>query len=257
MYVSTCMVRRFGNRRWFAFVREAGLVASVGLLSVLSACTLLDKTERCETDPCGEDSLVTTQWASLFDGTTLNGWRVHGEQGVWRVENGEIIGELVKKSPYAYLVTERKFKDFDLELQLLFESEEGNSGVFFRCDFPAWKNKDKQKNVVPYEKRVHIVGPQAEFAPPNHPHTGRLFDAKIGKWISPELTEVQQMMHRFQEWNRMRITAIGNYVTVYLNGYLMAELVDYKFRPDGVIALQLHAGKAMKARFKDIRIRER
>ena len=218
---------------------------------------------------------AANRWMPLFDGKTLAGWHVQGEPDVWRVDDREIIGELVKKSPYAYLCTDRTFGDFELELDMLFESDDGNSGIFFRSTFPPQCANDKCNEVaralaedaepficpkcghtesLPYERRVHIHGPQAEFAPQN---TGGLYDAGGGGWINEdELTEDKQKAHRLGEWNRFRLKAVGDHVTVDLNGVRISDVNDHPFAKQGHIALQLHAGGAMKVRFKDIRIRK-
>ncbi|MEY3898160.1 MAG: hypothetical protein RLZZ214_3681, partial [Verrucomicrobiota bacterium] len=59
-------------------------------------------------------------------------------------------------------------------------------------------------------------------------------------------------------WNSYRIVAQGFMLRHFVNGKLAAEIQDVQ--PDkraakGVIALQVHAGPAMKVEFKDLRIR--
>ncbi|GMU24057.1 MAG: hypothetical protein AMXMBFR13_41340 [Phycisphaerae bacterium] len=186
----------------------------------------------------------------------------------------EIVGELTKESPYAYLVTDRTFKDFELKLEMVFDSEQGNSGVFFRCSFPPQCTKCNEvarglredvqdfkcpkcgnTESLPYKERVHIHGPQVEFAPPGD-HTGAVYDARVGKWVNLEaFTPLAEKLHRFHEWNDLRLKAIGDHVLVYLNGLLVTELKDYSLPDDGVIALQLHAGGPMRVRFRDLQIR--
>ncbi len=213
-------------------------------------------------------------WKRLFNGRTLDGWHVQGEKDVWRVEKGEIIGELVKPSPYAYLATDKTFGDFELKLQMRFDSQDGNSGVFFRCSFPPQCAKcgevarELPEDVtsfhcpkcghdmsLPPEERVHIHGPQAEFAPPGQ-HTGALYDARGAGWINQDkVTDMMQKMHRFHEWNEFRLKAAENHVRTWLNGYPISDVKGYSFPGQGIIALQLHAGGPMKVRFKDIVIR--
>lgn len=196
-------------------------------------------------------------WEKLFNGESLAGWHTHGEENVWHVRDGMIVGELIRQSPYAYLVTDRKYGDFELKLNMIFDSNDGNSGVFFRCDFPEERNKDKATGVIPpYEKRVHIAGPQAEFAPPGN-NTAGIYDAAKMGWVNQDdMTDQKQKMHRFHEWNEMRIRMIGSHITTWLNGYLVSDISAHEFPREGIIALQLHAGGPMKVRFKDILIRE-
>lgn len=214
------------------------------------------------------------KWTPLFEGKSLNGWHTHGEPGVWRVEDGQIVGELVKPSPYAYLVTDETFGNFELKLEMLYDSPGGNSGVFFWSSFPpqcAECNeviraaseaetdvacpKCGSRRIVPYAGRVHIHGPQAEFAPPGS-NTGGLYDSRFGTWINPDqFTPEMQAAHRFGEWNSFLITASGRNATVVLNGQTVSDVKGYDFPAQGHIALQLHSGDAMKIRFRNICVR--
>lgn len=213
-------------------------------------------------------------WMPIFDGRTLKGWHTQGEPDVWRVEEKAIVGELAKPSPYAYLVTDASFGDFELKLQMRYETNSGNSGVFFWSTFPpqcaqcgevvrglprdvsVFKcPKCGHDKAVPLPQRVHIHGPQAEFAPPKQ-NTGGLYDARIGRWINEgQFNEMMHKMHRFEEWNELRIIAAGRDVLVYLNGYRVGEVRGYDFPEEGQIALQLHSGDAMRVRFKDLQVR--
>ena len=210
----------------------------------------------------------------LFDGKGLAGWHTHGEKGVWRVEGGQIVGELVKESPYAYLVTDDRHGDFELQMQMRFESNDGNSGVFIRCNFPphcAQCNEVARKlpeqpaafkcpkcggtESLPYGQRVHIDGPQAEFAPTM---TGAIYEAGGEGWLNEDKFKAKDYMaklHRLGEWNDFRVTAQGRRIRTWLNGLMISD-IEHDLRPEGIIALQLHAGGAMKVRFKDVRIRK-
>ena len=58
-------------------------------------------------------------------------------------------------------------------------------------------------------------------------------------------------------WNSYRIVAQGYVLRHFVNGRLAAEVQDMqpeKRSAKGVIALQMHAGPAMKVEFKDLRI---
>jgi hypothetical protein len=219
---------------------------------------------------------TTGKWQSLFNGENLEGWNVHGEPDTWYVENDQIVGELTEKSGYSYLVTERVFNDFDLKLEALFESEKGNSGIFFRSTFPPYCPKceynvfrdlpetaqygqcEKHGRVKapPYQMRAHIHGPQAEFAPPSH-FTGGIYDAGGGGWVNKDqATPARKQAHKFQEWNTMRIKAVGDHVEVWLNSMKISDITEHDFAEEGKIALQLHAGGKMQVRFRNLRIRE-
>ena len=63
---------------------------------------------------------------------------------------------------------------------------------------------------------------------------------------------------KLDDWNQVRIVAKGNHIQHYLNGTLILDFTDNHptlALSEGVIALQLHAGKPMFAEFKDIRLK--
>ena len=58
-------------------------------------------------------------------------------------------------------------------------------------------------------------------------------------------------------WTDLLVSAIGNNITVYLNGTKVTELLDdAKCLKEGHIALQLHGGQDMRVQFKDLAIQE-
>ncbi len=226
---------------------------------------------------CGESASKTGCWKPLFNGKDLDGWHTQGEPDCWRVADGVITGELSKPSPYAYLATDKKYDNFELKLQMIFDSENGNSGLFFRCSFPPHCAKcnevarDLPEDVkdfkcpkcgstetLPMSKRVHIHGPQSEFAPAKDTGspTAAIYDARGHGWINlDKIDKRMRQMNHMHEWNELRLIADGNHIVTYLNGYLISDISDYDFPKTGIIALQLHTGDAMKVRFKDIVIR--
>jgi hypothetical protein len=59
---------------------------------------------------------------------------------------------------------------------------------------------------------------------------------------------------RAKDWNDYEIFCQGDSIRLTVNGLVTAELKDAA-RVSGVIALQLHRGPAMEARFRNIRLR--
>lgn len=64
---------------------------------------------------------------------------------------------------------------------------------------------------------------------------------------------------KLDEWNKVVIIAKGKNIKHFLNGRLILDFTDND--PElalnqGVLALQLHAGKPMWTEFKDIRMKE-
>lgn len=168
---------------------------------------------------------------SLFNGKDLSGWVVHGTEK-WYVDNGELVCESGPDKEYGYLATEEKYKDFDLSLEFLQESN-GNSGVFIRSSLEGTK----------------ISGWQAEVAPPGH-HTGGIYESYGRGWLIQPETEPE---FEPTQWNTLRVRAVGDEVTTWVNGEQAVFLKDEKIgAANGQVALQIHDGGGVKVRWRNI-----
>ena len=67
-----------------------------------------------------------------------------------------------------------------------------------------------------------------------------------------------EKLFRLDDWNDVIIIAKGSHIQHYMNGQLVLDFTDSEDRAltDGVLALQLHAGKPMWAEFRDIRMKQ-
>lgn len=180
-------------------------------------------------------TLAAQETVSLFNGTDLIGWTIHGTER-WYVENGELVGESGPDAGYGYLATEANFEDFELTLDFLQEAN-GNSGVFIRS----------------HVEGTRISGWQVEVAPPGG-YTGGIYESYGRGWLlQPELGKATAL--RMGEWNTMHIRVVGDRVTSWLNGVEMADLVDEQIgKADGHIALQIHDGGGIKVRWRNLRL---
>ena len=207
---------------------------TTGPVAVLAAC--MGTAPGADRPGAGDgDSDSPAEAISLFNGRDLSGWRVHGTER-WYVEGGELVCESGPDAGYGYLATERTFRDFDLTLDFRQEAD-GNSGVFFRSSLEG----------------TVISGWQAEVAPPGL-FSGGIYESYGRGWLvrpAPGLDGVLRM----GEWNTMRIRAVGDSVTTWLNGTEMVRLVDEKVgEARGAIALQIHDGGGIKVRWRDLHI---
>tara|TARA_B110000285_G_scaffold32699_1_gene34142 strand:- start:1535 stop:2128 length:594 start_codon:yes stop_codon:yes gene_type:complete len=179
---------------------------------------------------------ATAQKTSLFNGSDLEGWNIHGTEK-WYVAAGVLICESGPEEKYGYLSTDKFYDDFILTLEFKQEAN-GNSGVFFRSTLEGTK----------------ISGWQVEVAPPNH-DTGGIYESYGRGWlIKPDAKKDKAL--KMGEWNKMKIRVVGEKVTTWLNGKKMVYLSDEKIGAGkGAIALQIHDGGGIKVMWRNINIK--
>jgi len=181
--------------------------------------------------------LLKSQSVSLFNGKDLSGWEIYGTEK-WYVEDGLLICESGPDAEYGYLGTKKTYKDFELTLEFK-QQADGNSGVFFRSSIEGTK----------------ITGWQAEVAPPGH-NTGGIYESYGRGWLIKPDPEKDKAL-KMGDWNTMKIKAVGDKVTTWLNGQMMIEFEDSKIGDaEGSIALQIHSGGGIKVLWRNINIKE-
>ena len=84
-------------------------------------------------------------WENLFNGKDLSGWKTLAGKAPYSIEDDAIVGTMVKGTPNSFLVTEKEYGDFILELDVKLEGTETNSGVQTRSHFDAAANNGKGK----------------------------------------------------------------------------------------------------------------
>lgn len=164
---------------------------------------------------------------ALFDGRSLEGWSVMGGKAPFKIVDGAIVGTAVPDSPNTFLVSDERFDDFILTLDLKINGRL-NSGVVFRGNSdPAYRNG-----------RVH--GYQAEADPSDRKFSGGIFEEAMSGWLYP-LNRGQKCRDAFivGEWNSYRIEAIGRDLRTFVNDVPCARLV-HEGRTEGFIGLQVH-----------------
>ncbi len=200
----------------------------------------------------------------LFDGHTLKGW--DGDLNYWRVENGAIVGEIPKGQSLnknTWLIwKDGTLGDFDLRVQVkLTGLPAANSGIQFRC---------QAENVD------HVSGYQADFDM-GAVWLGRIYDehgrallVERGTRVAIDPSGKRQVeafapagqyavLFRENDWNDYRIVAIGDRVSVYVNGTLFSELKDQQTGEQdlkGQLAFQLHSGPETRVEFRNIRLED-
>jgi hypothetical protein len=210
----------------------------------------------------------------LFDGKTINGWIQRGGKAKYTVEDGMIVGTTVPKTPNSFLCTEKDYGDFILELEFKVDPAM-NSGVQFRSecfDEPVTIKVGDKEIKIP-AGRVH--GYQYEIdMDVNRKVNGKprlwtagVYDEARRKWLYPGIlggdeaafSEQGAKICKHNDWNHVRIEAVGDSIKTWLNGALAADFKD-SMTPKGFIALQVHdvgdRQEPMYVYWKNIRIKE-
>ncbi|MFC7338170.1 DUF1080 domain-containing protein [Haloferula chungangensis] len=205
-------------------------------------------------------TLLGQEKETLFNGKDLSGW--DGDPRLWQVVDGVLVGETddadKKVKANTFLIWQGgELGDFDFEVTAKVKGN--NSGVQYRSriiDAAKW-------SVGGYQMDMH---PKQEFLAMLYEEKGRGISCQRGqkvvleKGAKPKVTEKLPMSEvKLEEWNTYRIEARGNVVKHFVNDELAAEITDNdpeKRSLKGVLALQLHAGPAMKVEMKDISLKK-
>jgi len=178
----------------------------------------------------------------MFNGKDLTGWKTTGN---WIVEKGGIValhprpGEHGWQRYDAYLTTERKYRDFILDLEFKI-AKGGNSGVFLRVGDPTSQvNSGFEVQILDTHGKKNITA---------HDCGGVIGTAVPSK----------NMARPAGEWNRYVITCAGNHLEVEFNGEKIIDLdlskSGLKDRPpEGYIGFQ---DEAKLVYYRNVRIKE-
>jgi hypothetical protein len=243
------------------------MIRCLGLLSivVLTGALAAEENRTAPAEPA--------EMRPLFNGKELTGW--DGDPRLWSVKDGVIHGETTAENAAkgnTFLIwKEGKLKDFELRLSFRC-SATNNSGIQYRSKHieegkpnNAWvvrgyqhelRNEMKLPNVAGFiydeggkRGRLCLVGEQAVWTAEGKKEvTGSLLDqAAFEKFF------------KLDDWNDVVIVAQGNHIRHYLNNTLVVDFTDNDPKlalQEGILALQLHAGKPMWVEFKNIRLKE-
>ena len=174
----------------------------------------------------------------LFNGKDLDGWA--GDPDLWHVESGAIVGSTDGKptAKNTFLVAKQEYKNFILKLK--FKLRNHNSGVQFRSEF---------------QSKYVVSGYQADIA--DNSSMGMLYE-ELGRGRlkladrRKRQARSQGRLERLCDHGRRPTHHAGHQ---WLHGRRLHR-DERQGSDEGVIALQLHAGPAMKVEFKDIEIAE-
>ena len=190
----------------------------------------------------GFEAATETGFEPMFGAGSLAGWQTTGNwivdaEGVVRLEPRP--GESGWQRFDAYLMTERTYADFELDLEFKF-APHGNSGVFMRVADPA--------SPVDTGLEVQILDTFGKEDVGHHDCGG------VIRTVGP----TKNMVKQAGEWNRYRIRMVQSQLTVVLNGEQIVD-VDLSRTPMKDRPLRGHIGfqdEGKRVWFRNVRIRE-
>ena len=209
---------------------------------------------------------------TLFNGKDLTGW--DGDPRLWSVKEGVIHGETtfenVTKGNTFLIWKDGTLKDFDLRLSFRCNAT-NNSGIQYRSKHIT--EKPSNQWVVrgyQHELRNEVKFPNtSSFIYDEGGKRGRIcLVGEVASWETDgkkvkrsDLIDQEgfEKLFKLDDWNDVVIIGRGNRVQHYLNGQLILDFTDNDpalALKEGVLAVQLHAGKPMWAEFKNIRVKD-
>jgi Domain of Unknown Function (DUF1080) len=167
---------------------------------------------------------------AIFNGKDLAGWE--GAADMWRVEDGEIVGQHKGRANNEFLFSKFEASDFRLTLRIkLVNNDDGNSGVQFRS-----------RKLPPHEAK----GYQADVG---KGWWGKLYEESARGLL---VKEGGEQFVKKGDWNTYEILAIGHRIKMALNGHVVVDFEDPKGDLKGLFAMQVHSGPPTEVRFKDL-----
>jgi hypothetical protein len=223
-------------------------------------------------DPAAAAPPEAGEYRPLFNGRDLSGW--DGDPRLWSVRDGVIHGETTEEHPAqgnTFLIwKDGVLKNFELRLSFRCNAT-NNSGIQYRSKHITegnprnnWvvrgyqheiRNEVKLPNVSGFiydeggkRGRICLVGERA------------VWEGDAKKVVGEPLIDQQEFekLFRLDDWNDVVIVAEGERIRHYLNGRLILDFTDAPELAlrEGILALQLHAGKPMWVEYRNIRLKE-
>ncbi|MBB6460494.1 3-keto-disaccharide hydrolase [Flammeovirga kamogawensis] len=218
------------------------------------------------------------QKKSLFNGETFEGWE--GNNGVFRIENGAIIGGSLDKplKKTHYLNTAKKYANFKLNLKvkIIDQDSSANAGISFRASrIPNSPHVAAYQADLGYGRAKGMFNFSGEKVKPKnmnqrYPLWGTLVDEcreDHFRYPKPKLfpiifldvpeRELVENTINYGGWNDIEVMANGGEIRIRLNGVETANFIETAdVAKEGYICLQAHHGAPFEVHYKDILITE-
>jgi hypothetical protein len=172
---------------------------------------------------------LPTGFTRIFNGKDLDGWHYsrsthQGTTPNFSVEDGTIVARQNPFGQGGLLMTNKKYKDFELYLEVKIDSF-ANGGIFLRSN----------EGGAAYQVELALPG-----------GTGNLLGERIPVSVAAKASKLAQVW-KGSDWNsfRIRMTGAIPHLTLWINGVEMWDVQQTKNdflgeETEGMIALQCH-----------------
>jgi hypothetical protein len=163
----------------------------------------------------------SSQWISLFDGKSLNGWKISENPATFSVENGAIkVAGVRSHLYYDGPVLNHDFKNFEFKASVMTKPG-SNSGIYFHTIFQGKGFPDKGFEV------------QVNNSHTDWKRTGGLYDIK----------DTKEVYVGDDVWYTEYIRVEGNHVIVKINDTVVTDWTQ----PDGFVPPKNHVGRVISS----------
>ncbi|HSQ55954.1 MAG TPA: DUF1080 domain-containing protein [Gemmata sp.] len=219
-----------------------------------------------------------TGFVKIFDGKTLDGWKVsaktghsgasrHKSGGKWVAEKDAIVGSQDIPGNGGIIITEKEYGDFEIALEM--NNDDGpDSGLFLR----STDTGKCYQAMIDYHKDGNLMGIYGEGLPGGKPNVLNFnFTKDVTEIVvrdykpfpCPIRAEDWPKFWKPGEWNELRARIEGNppKLTTWIKGVKFMDFQDTEKRlaDKGGIALQVHGGgdyTKQFVRYRNIRVKE-
>ena len=143
------------------------------------------------------------EWVSIFDGKSLDGWKINESPESWKIEDGAIVAN-GPRSHLFYVGDDKPFKNFELQAEAMTKPN-SNAGIYFHTKY--------QEEGWPAEGHECQVNNTFK---PDPQKTGGVY--KVAKVLEAPAKD--------NEWFKYDIIVEGNHVVVKINDKVTADYTE-------------------------------
>ncbi|WP_020530613.1 3-keto-disaccharide hydrolase [Flexithrix dorotheae] len=210
---------------WKGSFENSELMKNVKLTTFLIAILLMAGNSWAQND--------NVKLKKIFNGKNLKGWDVPENNIWWSVEKGILKVKSGPNQTGTILWTSKVYKDFIIQADFLLGDGRVDSGIFIR--------DEKQQIQIGESGSLKRDMTCSPYIP--------------GKGYPAEAEGIADLLKK-DDWNTIKIKAVGKDYTIWLNGKQVLEFHSEDALEEGKIGIQLHPNRDMTIDYKNIKATE-